>query len=207
MGRIAFAALAIFCAIWLLGFAFPGFDRALYGHHGANFSAAQAASLIGKNSDIQNPACDAHDTKRLGLRVHVHLLAGRDAASDGCREERALVWISPRRAAAPSEMIDPNATLMRRRTSRAFGDGPGGRICGGRPQLRQARLGYGRCRAMRIANGIADLGPREMSVWLLSEMPGLEKLYERACCRGLSRWRPQMRTSASSLDFARSRTT
>ena len=25
MGRIAFAALAVFCAIWLLGFALPGF--------------------------------------------------------------------------------------------------------------------------------------------------------------------------------------
>ena len=63
MGRIAFAALAIFCATWLLGFAFPGFaHRSLYGHHGANFSAAQAASLIGKNSDIQNPTCDTKDT-------------------------------------------------------------------------------------------------------------------------------------------------
>ena len=62
MGRIAFAALAIFCAIWLLGFAFPGFDRALYGHHGANFSAAQAAAFIGKNNDIQNATCDTEDT-------------------------------------------------------------------------------------------------------------------------------------------------
>lgn len=62
MGRVAFAALAIFCAIWLLGFAFPGFDRALYGHHGAHFSATQAASFIGKNSDIQNPTCDTQDT-------------------------------------------------------------------------------------------------------------------------------------------------
>ena len=62
MGRIAFAALAIFCAIWLLGFAFPGFDRALYGHHGAHFSAAQAASLIEQNSDITNATCNTQDT-------------------------------------------------------------------------------------------------------------------------------------------------
>ena len=62
MGRIAFAALAIFCAIWLLGFAFPGFDRALYGHHGVKMSAAQAALFIGKNSDIQNPTCNTQDT-------------------------------------------------------------------------------------------------------------------------------------------------
>jgi hypothetical protein len=62
LARIAFAALAIFCAIWLLGFAFPGVDRAIYGHHGANFSAAQAASFIEKNSDIQNASCDTEDT-------------------------------------------------------------------------------------------------------------------------------------------------
>jgi hypothetical protein len=30
--------------------------------------------------------------------------------------------------------------------------------------------------ALGIANGIADLGPREISMWLLSEMPSLEKL-------------------------------
>lgn len=30
--------------------------------------------------------------------------------------------------------------------------------------------------ALGIANGIADLGPGEMSVWLLSEIPALEKL-------------------------------
>ena len=62
MGRIAFAALAIYCVIWLIGFAFPGFDRALYGHHGAHFNAAQAASFIEKNSDIQNATCNTQDT-------------------------------------------------------------------------------------------------------------------------------------------------
>lgn len=63
MARIAFAALAIYCVIWLLGFAFPGFDRALYwNHHGAHFSAAQAASFIEQNSAIQNATCNTNDT-------------------------------------------------------------------------------------------------------------------------------------------------
>ena len=62
MARMAFAALVIFCAIWLLGFAFPGVDQAIYGHHDAKFSAAQAAAFIEKNSDIQNATCDTQDT-------------------------------------------------------------------------------------------------------------------------------------------------
>ena len=38
--------------------------------------------------------------------------------------------------------------------------------------------------ALGIANGIADLGPREMSMWLLSEMPGLEKLTNELAAAG-----------------------
>lgn len=38
--------------------------------------------------------------------------------------------------------------------------------------------------ALGIANGIADLGPREMSMWLLSEMPGLEKLTNELATAG-----------------------
>lgn len=59
MARIAFAALAIFCAIWLLGFAFPG---ALYRHNGITMSPAQAASWVERNSDMQNAICDTQDT-------------------------------------------------------------------------------------------------------------------------------------------------
>jgi hypothetical protein len=62
VARVAFAVLAIFCAFWLLGFVFPGVDRAIYGHHGAKMSAAQAATFIEQNSDIQNATCDTQDT-------------------------------------------------------------------------------------------------------------------------------------------------
>jgi hypothetical protein len=62
VGRIAFAALAIFCAIWLVGFLFPGVDRAIYGHHGVKMSPIRAASFIEQNSDITNATCDTNDT-------------------------------------------------------------------------------------------------------------------------------------------------
>lgn len=38
--------------------------------------------------------------------------------------------------------------------------------------------------ALGIANGIADLGAREMSMWLLSEMPALEKLTNELAAAG-----------------------
>ncbi|HUK94032.1 MAG TPA: hypothetical protein VLU96_03140 [Gaiellaceae bacterium] len=62
MARVAFAVLSIFCALWLLGYAFPGVDRALYGHHGLKMSPAQAASFIEKSSVIENATCNTQDT-------------------------------------------------------------------------------------------------------------------------------------------------
>lgn len=38
--------------------------------------------------------------------------------------------------------------------------------------------------ALGIANGIADLSPREMSMWLLSELPGLEKVTNELAAAG-----------------------
>ena len=38
--------------------------------------------------------------------------------------------------------------------------------------------------ALGIANGIADLGPPEISMWLLSEMPDLEKLTTELAAHG-----------------------
>jgi hypothetical protein len=49
--------------IWLIGFAFPGFDRALYWHHhGAHFSEARAATWVEQDSDTQNATCNTLDT-------------------------------------------------------------------------------------------------------------------------------------------------
>ena len=64
MARIAFAVLSIFCAIWLLGYAFPGIDETIYRdrHPGLNMSPAQAESFIEKDSVIENATCITQDT-------------------------------------------------------------------------------------------------------------------------------------------------
>ena len=147
----------------------PGIPhRSLYGHHGANFSAAQAASLIGKNSDIQNPTCDTKDTN--GWDYACTYTYSQDGTLLRMVSRRTGSRLDQFRSVSRSLRDDRSRERSRVDGRPAFGDGPGGGYAevGEDGKLVSDTAGA----ALGIANGIADLGPREMSLWLLSEMPG-----------------------------------